>query len=97
MANYNLSPSSYFKRKYDELIKHNQSLQSEISRTFELLQTNPFYPTLKTHKVDSKVKNGVFSSRITSDLRIIWEFSDVGVNILDLLDIGGHSGNKGVY
>ena len=97
MTNYDLSPTPYFKKKYVKLIKNNQELKNKISKTFEFLQDNPFLPNLKTHKVDSKVKNGVFSSRITGDLRIVWEFSAEEVNILDLLDIGGHSGTNKVY
>jgi mRNA-degrading endonuclease YafQ of YafQ-DinJ toxin-antitoxin module len=40
---------------------------------------------------------GVYSSSISGDLRIIWEFSENEINIIDLLDIGGHSGSKSVY
>jgi len=94
---YKLSPTAYFKRKYLKLIKQNQQLKRNITKTFEFLQINPFLPQLRTHKVDSKVKNGVFSSRITGDLRIIWEFSDTIVEVLDLLDIGGHDGSGSVY
>ena len=94
---YKLSPTLYFKRKYLKLIKQNQDLKVRLIKTFELLKINPFLPNLRTHKVDSKIKNGVFSSRVTGDLRIIWEFSDTVVEVLDLLDIGGHDGNSGVY
>jgi len=97
MPSYSLSPNLYFKKKYSKLIKQNADLKSKITKTFEFLQENPFLPNLKTHKVDSKVKNGVFSSRITVDLRIIWEFSAEKIEILDLLDIGGHSGTNKVY
>lgn len=94
---YKLSPTLYFKRKYLKLIKQNQDLKVRLIKTFELLKINPFLPNLRTHKVDSKIKNGVFSSRVTGDLRIIWEFSDTVVEVLDLLDISGHDGNSGVY
>ena len=96
MTNYDLSPTPYFKKKYLKLIK-DRELKDRIARIFDYLQINPFLPNLKTHKVDSKVKNGVFSSKITGGLRIIWEFSAEEVNILDLLDIGGHSGTNKVY
>lgn len=94
---YQLSPTPYFKKKYQKLIKNNSDLKSKIILTFEYLKVNPFLPNLKTHKVNSKVKKGVFSSRISGDIRIIWEFSETKIEVLDLLDIGGHSGSKGVY
>ncbi len=78
-------------------MKNNSDLKSKTILTFEYLQVNPFLSNLKTHKVNSKIKKGVFSSRISGDIRIIWEFSETKVEVLDLLDIGGHSGSKGVY
>jgi mRNA-degrading endonuclease YafQ of YafQ-DinJ toxin-antitoxin module len=95
--NYHLSPTPYFKKKYQKLIKHNANLKSKVVLVFELLQINPFLPALKTHKVNSKIKDGVYSSRVTGDLRIIWQFEQEQMEILDLLDIGGHSGGKKVY
>lgn len=94
---YGLSPTSYFKKKYVKLVKQNTELKLKIVNVFKILQINPFAPTLKTHKVDSKVKNNVFSSSISGDLRIIWEFSNGKIDVLDLLDIGGHSGSGKVY
>jgi mRNA-degrading endonuclease YafQ of YafQ-DinJ toxin-antitoxin module len=95
--NYQLSPTPHFKKKYKKLMKNNSDLKSKTILTFEYLQVNPFLSNLKTHKVNSKIKKGVFSSRISGDIRIIWEFSETKVEVLDLLDIGGHSGSKGVY
>ena len=94
---YQLSPTPYFKKKYQKLVKNNTDLKEKIITTFEFLEINPFLPNLRTHKVNSKVKSGVFSSRITGDLRIIWEFSQEKIEVLDLLDIGGHSGRNSVY
>jgi mRNA interferase YafQ len=73
---YYLSPTLYFKKKYQKLIKNNKNLKDKVIPVFEALQANPFLPSLKTHKVNSKVKKGVFSSRVTGDIRIVWEFSE---------------------
>ncbi len=45
------------------------------------------------------MKNGdpAFSSRVNSDLRIIWDYSNNIPQVLDLIDIGGHSGKNKVY
>ena len=49
----------------------------------------------------------VFSSSVTGDIRIIWRYLDeniksktieiLEIQVLELLDIGGHSGGKSVY
>ena len=38
----------------------------------------------------------VYSSFISGDIRIIWEFSNGSLHIL-VLNIGGHSGTNNVY
>ncbi|MFW6283344.1 MAG: hypothetical protein ACOC1P_04805 [Minisyncoccales bacterium] len=60
------------------------------------MSKNPFYPSLKSHKVNIK-KGFVFSSKITSDVRIIWDYHNKKANILDILDIGGYEGKDKVY
>jgi mRNA interferase YafQ len=97
MEQFQLSPNEYFKKKYKKYIQKNSAIKSKAVKAFLVLQSNPFNPSLKTHKVNAKVKNEVFSSSISDDLRIIWEFSNQQINIIDLLDIGGHSGKTGVY
>ncbi|MEI6728828.1 MAG: type II toxin-antitoxin system mRNA interferase toxin, RelE/StbE family [bacterium] len=97
MNQYRLIPRDHFKRKYTKLVKNNSHFRNRIQEVFEVLMINPFFPSLKTHKVNTKIKKGVYSSSISGDLRIIWEFNENEINIIDLLDIGGHSGSKGVY
>jgi len=41
--------------------------------------------------------NITYSSKINRDLRIVWDYSQNEVNIIDLIDLGGHDGGKGVY
>jgi len=38
-----------------------------------------------------------YSSRLTNDLRIIWNFENGKTKVLDVFDIGGHSGKSKVY
>lgn len=69
----------------------------ELFEHIKKLAENPNNPSLKSHKVDTPKFGKAYSSRVTGDLRIIWEYSKGGFQILDLLDIGGHSGKGGVY
>jgi mRNA-degrading endonuclease YafQ of YafQ-DinJ toxin-antitoxin module len=61
-----------------------------------LLANDPATPKLKTHKVLIEGER-LFSSSVTGDLRIIWRYAPTGLEVIDLLDIGGHEGGKKVY
>ena len=51
--------------------------------------SDPYYPGLKTHKIESRHYGQIFSSRLTGDLRILWKFSDNEDKIL-IFDVGTH-------
>ena len=61
------------------------------------LERDPLYPSLKSHKVRDRQGYEAFSSYVTGDLRIIWDYAEDEVDILDLLDLGGHEGSGKVY
>jgi mRNA-degrading endonuclease YafQ of YafQ-DinJ toxin-antitoxin module len=92
---YKLQFRKYFVKKYLKLIKNDLSLKLKVVKIFEQLEAEPFHPSLKSHKVQH-----VYSSRVTGDIRIIWQYNPDNNNeiqILELLDIGGHSGGNRVY
>ena len=90
-----LTPS--FNKSFKKIAKKNQKVINQVNKTLMLLRENPFYNSLNSHKVES-VKYGLCpSSRVTGDLRVLWERSKTEVQILDILDIGGHSGKNKVY
>lgn len=90
--------SDFFKKKYRKLIKNNAKLESQIDKKLIILTKNPKDITLKSHKVNSRFFDNVFSSSVTGDIRIIWKYDkDSNIEIIFLLDIGGHDGGKGVY
>ncbi len=94
---YNLEPSKRFGAELKKLIKSGR-LSSELIRSkFKALENNPFDKSLRTHKVISKSNGLAYSSRVTNDLRIIWNFDSRRIKIIIIYDIGGHSGNKSVY
>lgn len=76
-----LIEESYYRQKLVAILKQ--------------LSENPFFPTLKTHKVQVKGHGNHYSASVTTDISIIWDFVDD--TIILLITIGGHSGKSKVY
>jgi mRNA-degrading endonuclease RelE of RelBE toxin-antitoxin system len=96
-SNYEIEFTKFAAKKYAKLCKNNKALQKQISKAFENLSVNPFFPSLNTHIVNIASYDGkVYSSFISGDIRIIWKFSNGSLHIL-VLNIGGHSGTNNVY
>jgi mRNA-degrading endonuclease YafQ of YafQ-DinJ toxin-antitoxin module len=95
---YILKPTKYFSKKLAKFLKQNSLLKIKVAQSLKLLENNPLDTKLKTHKVNTPKFGDSNSSTVTGDIRIIWIYGNGSeVKILELLDIGGHSGNKGVY
>lgn len=85
-----------FRRKYKKLIRRNERLEKQIDETLERLATDPTDSGLRSHKVPHG-KRQAFSAWVTGDIRVVWDYSDNEVNVLDMLDVGGHEGGMSVY
>lgn len=94
---FEVNTTPYFIKKVNKLVNKNIKLAEKIDKTIQSLAKDPRDSTLKSHKVIIHNLGEVFSSRVTGDIRILWDYSDSNINIIDLLDIGGHSGNTSVY
>lgn len=94
---FSLNLTENFKQKFERLAKNNAVLRKKTEKTLLLLSRNPLYNSLKTHKVETKKIGVKFSSVVSGDIRIIWDYGKFGVFILDILDIGGHSGKNKIY
>ena len=93
---YKLKETTQFVRKYKKLVSKNEDFKNRILKTLEILSNNPWYKGLKTHRIYSKKYEKVYSTFVTSDIRLVWAFYNNELIIL-LLDIGGHSGKHSVY
>lgn len=89
--------SSLFLRKEKKLTQKNLLLKKQVDKAVEYLSNDPRNPALKSHKITRKNGEPAISSLVSGDIRIIWEYRKDEAFILDILDIGGHSGNKKVY
>lgn len=96
---YKIEQSNYFLKKAKKLLKSNEKMILLVADTIEDLCKNPKNPSLFSHKVDTPKFGLCFSTRVSGDIRIIWRYKkETGaIEILELLDIGGHSGGGKVY
>ena len=94
---YHLIFIENFKRKLLSCIRKDKKLERKIEKTLDLLAHDPFYSSLKTHKANTVLYGQRYSSMVTGDLRIIWDYRKGEIKVLDILDIGGHSGKGKVY
>jgi mRNA-degrading endonuclease YafQ of YafQ-DinJ toxin-antitoxin module len=85
-----LKPSKHFKRDYKKLIKNNRALEGKIDEVLDLLSLNPKDSTLRSHKVRLHYFGEVWSTRVTGDIRILWDHDEDNQQVILLLTIGGH-------
>jgi len=97
MIKYIFNYGEYFQKKYQKLARKNLKIKKEVEKTLKFLAQDPFYPSLKSHKVNSKNFGLKYSSRVNKDLRIIWDYNNNEINIISLLDIGSYSGRHKIY
>lgn len=86
---YKLKFSRDFEKGLKRLSKTEQKL---AAAKLKILAENPFYPALRTKKLQGFYN--VFEMSVNMDIRILWCYED-GVIIL-LLDIGHHKDILGV-
>ncbi len=82
---------------YKKLIKGTLEKEKRTKKAVKLMRINPFYPSLKSHKVSTRNFGEKWSSWITGDLRIIWDFDEEKKLIILLLAITKHSGSHREY
>lgn len=78
-------------RAYKRLIRQNPQLRTAIEETLRQLATDPFHPTLKTHKLSGEF-DGIWSASIDYSYRILFEFTVTtdSEDAILLLNIGNH-------
>lgn len=93
---YQLAFSKRFEKQYIEIKYRDAGLEKKIRKALFFLCEDPHYPSLRTHKVDAREFPDVWSSWVTGDIRIIWEYSQHILSIT-VIEIGSHSGGNKVY
>ena len=93
---FQIKTSGNFERELERYHKLNKKIGKKILDTLVQLSNNPFYRGLYTHKVNSHCYGKAYSSRVTGDIRILWDFQN-GITVILILSVGGHSGGKAIY
>jgi mRNA interferase YafQ len=81
-----------FKRAFKKLIKKNPQLKEKLFSILDLLEADPFIPSLKSHKLTGNLE-GYWSCSVAYDCRIIFTFrqdTDSEETLIILVDIGSH-------
>ena len=80
-------PESYIKRARKFLKKHPE-IHSQYRKTLELLELNPYHPSLRLHSLQGRM-TGLSSVSINISYRIVLELIIEDTEIL-LINIGKH-------
>ena len=81
---YKLVFSKVFEKSLKKLTREEQR---RVAAKLKVLQTDPFYPSLRTKKI--KGFEELFESSVSMDIRILWSYKYDAIIIT--LDIGHHS------
>ena len=84
--------SSAFTRALKRRLRCQPDLRSSIEKTLRQLATDPFHPTLHSHKLKGDLI-GTWACSVAYDLRIIFEFIEnveTGEEEILLLAVGTH-------
>ncbi len=86
---YKLKYTKDFEKNLKSLTKQEQKL---VANKLKLFIQNPFYPSLRTKKVQGL--EHVFEMSVNMDIRILWKYENE--IIILLLDVGHHNQILGV-
>ena len=71
---YTLRFLDSFKSTYNAIVKGDLEKEKRTKKALNFLRQEPFYPSLKSHKANTRSFGLRWSSWISGDLRIIWDF-----------------------
>jgi len=86
--NYTLVFTEQYNRRALHFIKRHPELKRPYLKTLQLLETNPFHPSLRLHALQGKLQN-LHSVSINLSYRITLEFQISETKII-LINIGDH-------
>ena len=94
---FTLKITATFIITHEKLTGDNETLNKRIKVTLQKLAINPSHPSLQSHKVNTQNYGIKWSSWVTGDIRIIWDYDSEQRLVIIVLDIGTHSGTHKVY
>ncbi|MCC5899297.1 MAG: type II toxin-antitoxin system YafQ family toxin [Phormidium sp. BM_Day4_Bin.17] len=82
-----VSFSSAFKRAFKKRIKGNENLESKFWQKLEIFTSDPYDPSLRTHKLSGKLKD-LWSFTVDYDVRVLFYLTEDNKAIF--VDFGRH-------
>ena len=82
-----VSFSSAFKRAFKKRIKGNENLESKFWQKLEKFTSDPYDPSLRTHKLSGKLKD-LWSFTVDYDVRVLFYLTEDNKAIF--VDFGSH-------
>ncbi|MGM0519592.1 MAG: type II toxin-antitoxin system YafQ family toxin [Campylobacterota bacterium] len=86
--NYKIVITEYYFKKLKKFIKKHPNILDKYEKTMELLELDPYHPSLRLHKLQGKLKE-YYSISINMQYRIVIEFIIKDDEIIPI-DIGTH-------
>ena len=86
-----------FNPTYKKMVKGDQEKEKRTKKALNLLRQEPFYPSLRSHRVNTRSFGRRWSSWISGDTRIIWDFDLKEKMIIILFAIVTHTGTHREY
>lgn len=87
-----LNWSSSYKRAFKKIVKNKPADKNKIISAMRLLESDPFHPKLKVHKLQGILEDN-WACSAAYDIRIIYTFvknPKTGETDILLIDIGSH-------
>ena len=81
-----------FRRAFKRRTRKNPHLREHILTVLRLLSTDPFAPSLKTHKLRGEL-DGLWACWVEYDCRIVFTFEptpNTSEEVIVLIDVGTH-------
>lgn len=85
---YRVVYTAQYERRARRFLKKHPDLERSYLKTLQLLELNPFHPSLRLHRLSGRL-DGLYSISITISYRITLEFL-VQNNDIVLIDVGDH-------
>jgi mRNA-degrading endonuclease YafQ of YafQ-DinJ toxin-antitoxin module len=93
---YTLFATRSYINSRDRVVGNDVVLKKRLRFLLEKLMTDPTHPSLKSHKVNTDY--GIkWSSWVTGDVRVIWDYDKKQRLVIILVAVGKHSGTHKVY
>jgi len=85
---YSIVFTDSYTRRAEKFLRKHPELLKQYRKSFELLEFNPFHPSLRLHSLKGAL-DGLYSVSINMSYRITLEFLVSGSEILPV-DVGKH-------